>query len=190
MAAHIDDIRHPYFSVYDLSKELEQLLSPYVVQLAQQVYGLPVQTYTITTSLQAVDHDYRLELADGKTVKADLKSAFEARYSIAPATVQDATKRAFTRVDLAILVPEWLFYLTATRFLTIVNQYPLDTPLSLNTIRRYADGELNISTVPEYRAISERAIELHRWMRNVRESYLSRTLKGRSIACPSKVVGG
>lgn len=169
MTAHIDGIRHPYFRGYDVSKELEQLVSPHVVQLIQQVYGLPVLTCTITTSLRAVDHDYQLVLADGKTVKADLKSAFEARYSVAPATVQDATKRALTGVDLVILVPERMFYLTNTSFLIMVSQYPPDTPLSLNTIRQYADGELNISTVPEYQSISERANELHRLMRNVRE---------------------
>jgi hypothetical protein len=169
MTAHIDGIGHPYFRGYHVSKKLEQLLIPYVVQLVQQVYGLPVRTYTITTSLRAVDHDYQLVLADGKTVKADLKSAFEARYSVAPATVQDATKRAFTGVDLVILVPERMFYLTNTKFLIMVNQYPPDTPLSLNTIRQYADGELNISTVPEYQSISECANELHRLMRNVRE---------------------
>lgn len=169
MTAHIDGIRHSCFRGYHVSKKLEQLLGPYVVQLAQQVYGLPVRTYTITTSLWAVDHDYQLELADGKTVKADLKSAFEARYSVATATVQNAMKRALTGVDLVFLVPERVFYLTDTSFLIMVSHYPPDTPLSLNTIRQYADGELNISAVPEYRSISEHAVELHRVMRNVRE---------------------
>jgi hypothetical protein len=86
--------------VYRVSKRLEELLVDFVRSSVERVYGLRVLKSGISPPNRAVFYDFYFELEDGSVVKVDLKSAYKAQKSLAPATVQAMLKRARQQVDL------------------------------------------------------------------------------------------
>lgn len=155
--------------VYRVSKLLEVVLAPHVVQQASKVYKKTVHLCSISPPDKAIGYDYLLVFEDGSTVKADLKSAYQAKYKIAPATVQNAMFRAQHGVDLVILTNSKLYYVTTTSFTSMLSQYPPDKPLPLSALDQYSDSSVDITGLDDYQSIDACALTLHQFMAQPRE---------------------
>lgn len=155
--------------VYSVSKLLEMVLAPHVVRLASEAYKRTVRLGCISPPDMAVGYDYLLVFEDGSTVKADLKSAYQAKYKIAPATVQNAMFRAQHGVDLVILTNSKLYYVTTTSFTSMLSQYPPDKPLPLSALDQYSDSSVDITGLDDYQSIDAYALTLHQFMAQPRE---------------------
>ena len=156
--------------VYHVSKSLEMVLAPHVEQLASKAYKRTVRLRCISPPDMAVGYDYLLECEDGSTVEADLKCAYQAKYTIAPATVQDAMFRAQHGVDLVILTNSKLYYVTTTSFTSMLSQYPPDKPLPISALDRYSDSSVAITSLDDYQSIEAHALKLDKLMAQLRET--------------------
>lgn len=155
--------------VYSVSKLLEMVLAPQVEWLASKAYKRTVRLRCISPPDMAVGYDYLLECEDGSTVKADLKCAYQAKYKIAPATVQNAMLRAQYGVDPVILTSSKLYYVTTTSFTSMLSQYSPDKPLPLSALDQYSDSSVDITSLDNYQSIEAYALTLHKYMAQLRE---------------------
>jgi hypothetical protein len=150
-----------YPDVYLVSKSLEELLVDAVRFLVERAYGLRVLKSWISPPDRAVFYDFYFELEDGSGVKVDLKSAYKARKSLAPDTVQAMQERARQQVDLVVLTHKHLYYLTSTDVINMLSDYPQDSPLDLDVLAQYASVVLEVSQLPNHEQVSETAEQLH-----------------------------
>jgi hypothetical protein len=150
-----------YPDVYLVSKSLEELLVDAVQFSVEQVYRLRVLRSYISPPDIAAGYDFSFQLEDGSQILVDLKSAYKARRYITPKTVEDMLKRARQRVDLVVLTHKHLYYLTAPNVISMLSDYPQDSPLDLDVLAQYASVVLEVSQLPNHKQVFETAEQLH-----------------------------
>jgi hypothetical protein len=70
-------------------------------------------------------------------------------------------ERARQQVDLVVLTHKHLYYLTATNVISMLSDYPQDSPLDLDVLAQYASVVLEVSQLPNHEQVSETAEQLH-----------------------------